>query len=175
MRKVLRSEDGQSSLLDAMIFFAILMIGSLILAFVPFPSGSPETRGVMRLYGESTLDSYLHSTLNRTSYEYEDEMIHLDDRKVSELIVENLYLRDNTDVDNESLIEGIEKPLNETLDELIFPQYKYDFTAWSSGGANLGYGHESEEVDEEIISATQELHTPDYNETYTANLKIWLR
>ncbi|MEF8874174.1 MAG: hypothetical protein V5A88_05830 [Candidatus Thermoplasmatota archaeon] len=173
MKPLIRSEEGQSSLLDAMIFFAILMIGSLILAFVPFPSGSPETQEGMRLYGESTLDSYLHSTLNRTSYEHEDEMIHLDDRKISELVVEDLYLRDNTDVDNESLREGIERPLNETLNDLVFPQYNYNFTAWSSGGADLGYGQEVEGVDE-IISASQELHTPDKNETYTANLKIWL-
>lgn len=174
MKRLTRSEGAQSSLLDAMIFFAIAVLASLILAFINFPTSSPETKEVMRLYGQNTLDTYLHSTLNSTSYEHENEMIHLDDRRISELIVEDLYLKDYGDVENESLREGIEAPLNETLNDLIYPQYKYNFTAWSSGGAYLNYGHDAYEVDEEIISASQDLHTPDKNDTYTANLKIWL-
>ncbi len=173
MNRLTRSDEGQSSLIDALIFFSIAMIGSLILAFVSFPSSSPEAKESMRVYGESTLDSFLHSTLSRTSYEYENETIHLDDKTTSELIVENLYLRDNTDVENKSLIEGIESPLNESLQRLIHPQYDFNFTAWSSGNASFNFG-QPVEGREEVFSASQELHTPDDNKTYTANLRIWL-
>lgn len=173
MRLLVRSNKGQSSLLDALIFFSIALIASAILIFAPFPGSSPETKEVMRLYGESTLDSYLHSTLNHTSYEYQNETIHLDDRTVSELVVENLYLRDNTDVNNGSLREGIERDLNETLDALVISQYDYNFTAWSSENASFGYGQQTKGVDE-MNSFSQDLHTPDQNATYTANLKIWL-
>ncbi|MBS3816429.1 MAG: hypothetical protein KGY76_02575 [Candidatus Thermoplasmatota archaeon] len=172
MKRIKYSDSGQSSLLDALIFFAIAMIASLILAFASTPQSSPESEEMKRLYGETTLETYLHSTLNHTSYEHDNETIHLDDKTVTELVVEDLYLRGQTPVENESLEKGIERPLNETLQNLTYPQYYYNFTAWSSGDAYLSFSNHGIEGDE-VISVTQDLHTPEKNETYTANLKVW--
>ncbi len=173
MKRSGRSDSGQSSLMDALIFFGIAMIASVILAFVPMPQGNPEGEKMMRLYGETTLDTFLHSTLNHTSYEYNDEIIHLDDKSVAELVVEDLYLRENTDVENESLRRGIEEPLDRTLNNLTVPTYHYNFTARSSSGSSFSFSSHPM-TEDNIISISQELHTPDKNETYTANLRIWL-
>ncbi len=173
MRRVHRSDSGQSSLMDALIFFGIAMIASGILAFAPMPRGNPEGEKMMKMYGETTLDTFLHSTLNHTSYEYDDETVHLDDKVVAELIVENLYLRENTDVDNDSLERGIEEPLNQTLNALTVTQYHYNFTARSSNGTSFSFSSHRL-MEDEVVSISQDLHTPDKNETYTSNLRIWI-
>lgn len=172
MRKVNRSNSGQSSLMDALIFFGIAMIASGILAFAPMPGETPESDKMGRLYGDTTLDTYLHSTLNHTSYEFNNETIHLDDKTVSELVVEDLYLQEHTDVENESLERGIEEPLNQTLNNLTVARYHYNFTARSSNGAYFSFSSHPM-TEDNIISRSQELHTPDKNESYTANLRIW--
>ncbi len=173
MRRVSRSDHGQSSLMDALIFFGIAMIASLILAFAPMPEGSPEGEKMMRIYGETTLDTYIHSTLNHTSYEHDDETIHLEDKTIGELAVEDLYLRENTEVENESLERGIEEPLNRTLQNITLPQYHYNFTARSSSGVSFSFSSHPM-MGDNVVSISQDLHTPDKNKTYTANLKIWV-
>ncbi len=168
------SKSGQSSMLDALVFFGILMVAALVLTYTTLPERESGRRKTMRLYCKSTLETLLRSTINHTTYEDPNtgDTIHLDDKSIEELVVEDLYLRSHTNVDKATLRKGIEKRINATLQNLTAPHYHYNFTAWTNNASFHLRSHPIES--REVISATQKLNTPNKDQLYTARLKVWI-
>lgn len=168
------SISGQSSMLDALVFFGILMVAALVLTYTTLPERESGRRKTMRIYCKSTLESLLRSTINHTTYKDPNsgDKIHLDDKSVEELVVEDLYLRSHTGVDKATLQKGIEEKINATLQNLTAPHYHYNFTAWTNNASFTLRSHPRE--DQQVISATQKLNTPNKDQLYTAGLKVWI-
>ncbi len=116
--------DGQSALIDAMLFFFIMIIGSVFLnvSFVQNVERTVLLRDDAN-YCRDTLDTLLECTIQRTNYTKNNDgefvNVELINRNVFQLITEDLLLRDNISrVDENSLVMGIERPIEYVLDNL---------------------------------------------------------
>lgn len=124
MKKIKRDLQAQSALIDALLFFVILILASTFLNL----SG---IRGIEEVvlrkddmgYARDTLETLLKCSVNMTNYtRYANgsavnvELVH---RNIQELIVEDLMLRNNSaNVDLKSVEQGLERPIKDILDNL---------------------------------------------------------
>ena len=124
LTKLKRDKQAQSTLIDALLFFVILILASTFLNL----SG---IRGIEEVvlrkddmgYARDTLETLLKCSVNMTNYtryangsKVDVEIVH---RNVQELIVEDLMLRQNAgNIDLNSIELGLERPIQYILDNL---------------------------------------------------------
>ncbi len=130
-----RDRRGQSGVIDAVIFFAIMMV--VISALMAFYQPNIQSNLAKKNYyhieaTKSTLQSLLLATIDEAHYNTSDgETIELLDKSIHELTVEDIYLRNHKaqDIEVDSLWGGIEKKINRTLFNVTETWYKYHLFA----------------------------------------------
>ncbi|MDP6156197.1 MAG: hypothetical protein QGH39_06700 [Candidatus Thermoplasmatota archaeon] len=180
-----RNLRAQSTLIDALLFFVILILASTFLNL----SG---IRGIEEVilrkddmgYARDTLETLLKCSINMTNYtRYSNgstmnvELVH---RNVQELIAEDLMLRHNAgNVDLNSVERGFERPIKYILDNLT----SYTFTNHSQVRAyhyrlNCEYGNEGFQIlsgipPVERYSSQRRIHMTDTGDIVNIILLIW--
>jgi len=183
--KFKRDLQAQSTLIDALLFFVILILASTFLNLSGF-RGIEEV--VLRKddmgYASDTLETLLKCSVNMTNYTRDVngtavnvELVH---RNVQELIVEDLMLRKNAEnVDLNSVELGLERSIIYILDNLT----SYTFTNGSQVRAyhyrlNCEYGTEgfrilSGVLPQERYSSQRWIHMTGPGEKAKITLLIW--
>ena len=119
---------GQSGLIDALLFVAILTIASTIIHFSSISSiHEVVNRDYTIQYTKDTQEALLKCTIDYCwYYDSDGNKITLEDLSVQELILEDLYLRNNSKYVNLTSLEiGLESKINTLIYNLTEPNYHY--------------------------------------------------
>lgn len=191
-RELKNNRSAQSALIDALLFFLIMILASVFVGLSGF-QGVEEV--ILRKddmgYTRDTLNALLKSTINITNYTKVNgvdrlnvELVH---ENVLELIVEDLMVRNSSsDVDINSLVIGIEKPIGRILDNLTaytfsnrtqVRYYHYHLTCEygdvSIEMTDLGAGSGSEFQPVDKYSAERWVNMPSTSEKAKIILRLW--
>ncbi len=122
---------GQTSLYDAILFFVIITIASAILIVaVQRSSGVEEIKEDKAFvgYAGGAFTAISQSTMYHASYrESGGDEVHLYNRSVPFLLLFDVLARERGSADTTSLETGIERPVNELIDNLVDDRYLYVF------------------------------------------------
>ena len=127
-QKWLRNNVGQSGLIDALLFIAVLTIASTIIHFSTISSiREVVNRDYTIQYTKDTQEALLKCTIDHCwYYDNDGNKITLEDLSVQELILEDLYLRHNSKYVNlTSLEKGLESKIDTLIYNLTEPGYHY--------------------------------------------------
>ena len=177
-----RDNRAQSGLFDAVLFFLVLFTA---LSTMQFASQSNVQDVVDRQYlSQFTIDTratLLSCTINSSSYTTEGALIVLEDKTVEELLVEDLYLRTYGQVDEQSLVNGIEAPIRAILINLTGPEYHFRLIAtFPAAGTQSGSSASAQivisdldTIADERWAATGVVMMPDQHGAAEITLMLW--
>jgi len=183
--KIKRDLRAQSTLIDALLFFLILILASTFLNLSGF-RGIEEV--VLRKddmgYARDTLETLLKCSVNNTNYtRYSNgstvnvELLH---RNVQELMVEDLMLRQNAgNVDLNSVEQGLERRIKNILDNLTSytfingSQIRIYHYSLNCEYGNAGFGILSGILPLERYSSQRWIHMTGPGEKAKITLLIW--
>lgn len=124
MKPCRRDRKGQSAVIDALLFFFIMIVASLFLNHTSFAEVEKiNINGKEIEYSQNVFDALMKCTVNTTNYtkiigekKVDVELIH---KNVLELLLEDLSLRERAGgVDNNSLERGMERAISDILTNL---------------------------------------------------------
>lgn len=124
MRRMRADTGGQSALIDAFLFFLIMVLASV---FINLPGQGAVEDVVLRKddlgYARDALGTLLRCTVNRTNYtaihEGKDVNVELVHLNAAELMVEDIVIRSSgMELREDSIRDGLEEPIRELLDNL---------------------------------------------------------
>jgi len=191
-RRLFRNYKGQSALIDASLFFVILVLASVFLNLTGY-RGVEEV--VLRKddmgYARDALDSLMKCTVNRTNYtkfsegaKLEVELLH---KNVLELMMEDLMLRHKGHgVDFDSVELGLERPVRWIADNLTaytfanmtrVRNFHYQLSC-SYNDVNFRISDSGDESGNVILpperySAQRDIHMPAAGGTARITLLLW--
>lgn len=123
-----RVSEGISAVVDSILILAIIILAVYIgLAIATQNPAEFKQDEYHRRYVEYLTYTTLRSTVQKAWYNTSSGVVILEDKSVSELIAEDLYIREykSSDVDMNSLYYGIEKEIENILRSLTYPRYKF--------------------------------------------------
>lgn len=121
-------DRGISAVVDAVIILAIVILGIIIgLAIASQNPSEFKQDEYHRRYVEYLTYVTLRSTIQKAWYNTTLGKVILEDKSVSEIIAEDLYIREykSSVVDLNSLYYGLEKPIENILRKLTSPRYRF--------------------------------------------------
>ena len=191
-RRLSRNHGAQSALIDASLFFVILVLASVFLNLTGYEGvGEVVLRKDDIGYARDALDSLMKCTVNRTNYtkiregsRLEVELLH---KNVLELMMEDLMLRHKGHgVDFDSVELGLERPVRWIADNLTaytfanmtrVRNFHYQLSC-SYNDVNFRISDSGDESGNVILpperySAQRDIHMPAAGGTARITLLLW--
>ena len=188
--EIVRRKRGQSAVIDAVIFFAIMMVvlsSLMYMARVNITASRATSTYYHASYAKATLQALLQCTVNTAYYnDTHGNTIRLEDKSIQELITEDLYLRYfyTSEVDTNSFGPGMERSIALTLRNLTIPEYKYHLWAAvvnetcipiEDENANIHLGYDTETWSSDLYSDTVYTTIPQNAQKVMIALYVWPR
>lgn len=181
-----RDNLAQSAVIDLVIFFAIMIVASgiLIKFYAPASDSDYSVRKSLHSdYAANLLETVLRTTIKDSYYNTTSgSTVHLRDKSISELLVEDCALRQSGEAKKTSLESGMERKIVSILKNLTQPDYGFNLSAYILDDHNIpkydddhGFCKTSGNEVGDIYASQSEMPLTASSDKVLVVLKVWIR